>query len=190
MTHDAIFPSWLTPMVDNSGPNSTPEPSLERRLNLLLGAHPGLLISAAESCSSGEVAHRITAIPGSSDYFLGSIVAYSNGAKQTLLGVSSEILDTRGAVSDECARAMAEGSRRAFGSQVAVSTTGIAGPGGATPRKPVGLVYIAVAGDDGATSEAHHFPGDRAQVVAAAAEHALIQLLNYLERMLKNDSRS
>jgi PncC family amidohydrolase len=165
-----------------------PEPSLERRLNLLLADHPGVLISAAESLTGGEVGRRITAIAGSSDYFLGSIVAYSNGAKHALLGVSKDILETRGAVSDECARAMADGSRAAFGSHAAVSTTGIAGPGGATPRKPVGLVYIAVAGDVGVVSEEHHFSGDRAAITAAAAEQALKHLLHYLERMLASAS--
>lgn len=162
--------------------------SLERRLNVLLSAHPGVFISAAESCSGGLLAHRITSIPGSSDYFLGGIVSYSNSAKQALLGVPGEVLETRGAVSEECARAMAEGARRAFGAQAAVSTTGIAGPGGATARKPVGLVYIATASERRTVCMEHHFNGDRAAVVAAAAEHALAQLLAYLEHILSTDS--
>ena len=158
------------------GPTADPTP--EARLNALLADQPRLTIAAAESCSGGEVAHRITAIAGSSAYFLGSIVAYANEAKRALLGVPQEILDTRGAVSEECARAMAEGARRAFGADLAVSTTGIAGPGGATARKPVGLVYVAVAGPDGIFAEEHHFPGDRAAVVDAAAEAALRLLLD------------
>ncbi len=149
----------------------------EARLNFLLTDTPRLLLAAAESCSGGEVAHRITALPGSSAYFLGSVVAYANGAKRDLLGVPAEVLETRGAVSEECARAMAEGARRVFGADLAVATTGIAGPGGATPRKPIGLVYVALAGPTGTICNEHHFPGDRAAVVAAAAEAALQMLL-------------
>lgn len=174
-----LSPGDLT--VEASAASSEDDP-LERQLNALLARHPGVTVSTAESCTGGLVASRITSIPGSSDYFVGGIVSYSNGAKHALLGVSNELLETRGAVSDECARAMAEGSLRAFGSDVAVSTTGIAGPGGATPRKPVGLVYIATAGEHGTVCAEHHFPGDRAEVTAAAAEHALKQLFAYLER--------
>ena len=160
--------------------DSTPE----ARLNTLLADQPRLTIAAAESCSGGEVAHRITAVAGSSAYFLGSIVAYANEAKRALLGVPQEILKTRGAVSEECARAMAEGARRAFGADLAVSTTGIAGPGGATARKPVGLVYVALAGPDGTVAEQHRFPGDRTAVVDAAAEAALHLLVRGVEAAL------
>lgn len=158
----------------------TPE-SPEVRLQTLL-ADGRLSIAAAESCSGGEVAHRITSVPGSSAYFLGSIVAYANTAKQALLGVPQEILDTRGSVSAECARAMAEGARRAFAADLAVATTGIAGPGGATPRKPVGLVFVALATPAGTEVEEHRFPGDRRRVVAAAAEAALRLLVAGAER--------
>ena len=102
-------------------------------------------IAAAESCSGGGVASAITTWAGSSAYFLGSIVAYVNEAKAKLLGVPQQVLDERGAVSPECAEAMANGAREAFGAAIGVSTTGIAGPTGATARKPVGLVYTAVA---------------------------------------------
>ena len=165
-----------------------PDESPEARLNTLLADNPRLTIAAAESCSGGEVAHRITAVAGSSAYFLGSIVAYSNGAKASLLGVPHTILDTQGAVSDACARAMAEGARRAFGADVAVSTTGIAGPGGATARKPVGLVCVACAGPTGTVADEHHFPGDRTAVVAAAAEAALRLLLETVETALATDA--
>src|SRR5205807_2365201 len=94
--------------------------ALERRLNALLIGGGLLTISAAESCSGGETAHRITAIAGSSDYFLGSIVAYANDAKMNLLDVPRDVIETRGTVSEECARAMAEGARLAFGSDIAV----------------------------------------------------------------------
>lgn len=158
--------------------------SPELRLGALLTDSPRLRVSAAESCSGGRIAHRITSVAGSSGYFQGSIVAYANDAKASLLHVPAEMLDRVGAVSVECALAMAEGSRQAFGSDLAVSTTGIAGPGGATARKPVGLVYIAVAGPLGAFCEEHRFPGDRAAVVEAAAESGLRLLLSHVERAL------
>jgi PncC family amidohydrolase len=138
-------------------------------------------VAAAESCTGGNVAARITANAGSSDYFLGGIVAYSNAAKARLLLVSEETLETRGAVSAECAREMAVGARQAFASDFAVATTGIAGPGGATARKPVGLVYIALAAGDEISAEEFHFPGDRATVTDAATEAALLMLLRGIE---------
>ena len=166
-----------------------PTPSRpELHLNALLATGPRLTVAAAESCSGGEVAHRVTSVAGSSAYFLGSIVAYANDAKAALLGVPQVVLDTQGAVSEACARAMAEGARRAFGADVAVSTTGIAGPGGATARKPVGLVYLACAGPLGTTVQEHHFPGDRIAVVAAAAEAALGLLVEAVEASLAIDA--
>lgn len=156
----------------------------ERQLGRLLTDRPGSMIAAAESCSGGEVAHRITAVPGSSTYFLGSIVAYANGAKHDLLGVPLTVLETKGAVSEECAGAMATGARRAFGADVAIATTGIAGPGGATARKPVGLVYLALASSGGLIVEEHRFSGDRGAVVAASAEAALRLLLRGVEKAL------
>lgn len=177
-----------TPLSDSEHPeysgHSGRDAFPEVRLNRLLGDPARLSVAAAESCSGGEVAHRITAIAGSSVYFLGSIVAYSNEAKIELLGVSPEIIETRGAVSEECARAMAEGVRRAFGADVAVSTTGIAGPGGATARKPVGLVYTALADANGVTCQEHHFSGDRKAVVDAAAEAALRLLVEHVTASL------
>lgn len=162
--------------------------SLAERINQLLKAREGgnapLTIATAESCTGGGVAAALTALAGSSDYVMGGIVSYSNAAKASLLGVSQDILDTRGAVSPECARAMAEGARRAFGTDFAVSTTGIAGPGGGTARKPVGLVYIAVADQTGATDVEHHFDGDRTAVTSAATWAALVMLLERIEREL------
>lgn len=168
-------PSHRVPGEDEDPP--------EHRLLALLG-DGRLTLAAAESCSGGAVAYRITSVPGSSAYFLGSIVAYANAAKQRLLGVPAVILETRGAVSAECAAAMAAGARRAFGADLAVATTGIAGPGGATPRKPVGLVYVALSGPDGDEVEEHHFPGDRRALVDAAAEAALRLLLRGVEGLL------
>jgi PncC family amidohydrolase len=174
-------------MTDQTPAWRQPDDRPEQRINGLLAESSGqqsIMIATAESCTGGNVAGRLTSIAGSSEYFLGGIVAYSNGAKQSLLGVSAETLATRGAVSAECAREMAEGARRAFASDIAVSTTGIAGPGGATHRKPVGLVYLALAGPDGTTTEEFHFPGGRALVTEAATEAALLMLQRGLERRL------
>ena len=137
---------------------------------------------SAHSRGGSGVTPVETSWSGSSAYFLGSIVAYVNDAKANLLGVSQQVLDERGAVSPDCAEAMAEGARTAFGAAIGVSTTGIAGPTGATARKPVGLVYTAVASDYGVRVEEHHFPGDRASVTRAAVEAALGMLTAELER--------
>jgi PncC family amidohydrolase len=158
--------------------------SPEARILQLLGSGGVLTVSTAESCTGGNVSARLTSMAGSSAYVLGGITAYANSAKEALLGVPREILETVGAVSEECAAAMAEGSLRAYGSDIAVSTTGIAGPGGATPRKPVGLVYIAVSGRGATVVEEHHFSGDRAAVTNAATDRALALLLERIEQAL------
>jgi PncC family amidohydrolase len=173
-------------MVDTCDTEASDADSpVETRIHALLalpdGGQSPLTVAAAESLTGGNVSARITAISGSSSYFLGGIVAYSNAAKASLLGVSEETLATRGAVSAECAREMAEGARRAFGADLAVATTGIAGPGGATERKPVGLVYIGLAGPDGVSAEEFHFPGGRAVVTDASTQAALLMLLRGLE---------
>jgi PncC family amidohydrolase len=156
--------------------------SAEAALLAVLGSGDLGMVATAESCTGGGVAARLTSVSGSSAYVHGGIVAYSNEAKIALLGVDPDIIASVGAVSEECALAMAEGARRAFGAAWAVSTTGIAGPTGATPTKPVGLVYIAVAGPDGARCERHVFPGDRAAVTDAATEAALALLLEAVMR--------
>jgi PncC family amidohydrolase len=138
-------------------------------------------IAVAESCSGGGVASAITANSGSSTYFLGSIVAYVNDAKANLLGVPREILDERGAVSRECAEAMAKGARAVFGADLSVSTTGIAGPTGATDRKPVGLVYLALASARGSRVVEHRFAGDRVSITRSAIEAALSMLIEELD---------
>src|SRR5215213_4218557 len=176
-------------MIDTSDSEASDAGStVARRINALLAPRNGgqtpITVATAESLTGGNVSARITAISGSSAYFLGGIVAYSNAAKASLLGVSEETLDNLGAVSAECAREVAEAARRAFRADVAVATTGIAGPGGATERKPVGLVYIAVAGPVGVTIEEFHFPGGRAVVTNASTEAALLMLLRDLERRL------
>jgi len=133
----------------------------------------GLSLATAESCTGGMVAARLTAIPGSSDVFLGSIVAYADAVKAAQLGVPEEILATYGAVSAESARAMAEGARERLGADVAVSVTGVAGPGGGTPEKPVGLVFLHAAGPQGERSLRLDFPGDRDTIRGRAAVAAL-----------------
>ena len=160
----------------------------EQALNRLIMPVAGITVATAESCSGGAVAARIVSISGSSDYFLGGIVAYANDAKRRLLGVSEEILASRGAVSAECARAMVEGARQAFGADVVVSTTGIAGPGGATARKPVGVVYLALATPAGIEAHEHRFAGDRAAIIAAATEAALHLLLRGVQETLNRDT--
>jgi len=166
-----------------TSPPSRPAAAPEERLNRLL-ADGRLTLATAESLTGGGVSGRLTSVAGSSAYVLGGIVAYANGAKRDLLGVPQAVLDGVGAVSDACARAMAEGARRAFGADVAVATTGIAGPGGATARKPVGLVYVAVAGPAGTACEEFRFGGDRGAVTAAATQAALAMLLAAAEAAL------
>lgn len=144
----------------------------------------GLTIATAESCTGGAVAAAIAAVAGCSDYFRGGVVAYSLDAKRDLLGVPAALLDRFGAVSAECARAMAEGAHRALSADLAVSTTGIAGPGGAEPGKPVGLVFIAVADEVGTVCCRHVFIGDRGVVIAAATREALALAVARLEGRL------
>ncbi len=144
----------------------------------------GLTIATAESCTGGAVAAALTAIAGSSAYFLGGAVTYSAASKAALLGVSQAIIAGEGVVSAPCVLAMAQGARRAFSADLAIATTGIAGPGGAEPGKPVGLVYLAVAWDDGAHIRHTVYPGDRAAVIAAAARDALALALDHLRDAL------
>ncbi len=133
-----------------------------------------LRIATAESCTGGMVAARLTDIPGSSDVVERGFVTYSNEAKTEMLGVATALIGQYGAVSAQVARAMAEGALVHARADVAVSITGIAGPGGATPGKPVGLVYLAIARRASETKvERQHFAGDRQAVRAAAAERAL-----------------
>jgi nicotinamide-nucleotide amidase len=133
----------------------------------------GWKLGLAESCTGGLVSHRITAIPGSSAYFIGGVEAYANSAKTNLLGVSRETLKAHGAVSEQCAGEMAAGALRAFGADVAVSTTGIAGPDGGTPEKPVGYVCFGLATADGVVTRTHQLWGARDWVKLLASQVAL-----------------
>ena len=138
-------------------------------------------LATAESCTGGLVGAALTGLPGSSAWYLGGVVAYANELKIRLLGVPAEILAAHGAVSLETARAMAAGARAATGADFAVALTGIAGPAGGTPEKPVGLVYIAVAAPHGTATFKHHFSGSRAEIRQAATEAALRHLLEAVE---------
>jgi nicotinamide-nucleotide amidase len=141
----------------------------------------GQTVAVAESCTGGLLGSRITARPGSSDFFLGGVISYSNQAKMDLLQVPPGMLAQFGAVSEEVARAMAEGARDALRADFALSITGVAGPDGGTPEKPVGLVYLGCAGPDGTQVRKGSFPGDRETVrmfSAASALHLLRRALS------------
>ncbi|MGH2464424.1 MAG: CinA family protein [Candidatus Limnocylindrales bacterium] len=138
----------------------------------------GLTVSTAESCTGGLVAHALTEIAGSSAYFLGGVVAYADATKRAALGVPAELITRHGAVSAQVARAMAAGARRALGSDLAVSVTGIAGPAGGTPAKPVGLTYIAVEGPAGSEVRRYVWPHDRAANKRASAAAAIELLIS------------
>jgi nicotinamide-nucleotide amidase len=142
----------------------------------------GFTLGVAESCTGGMLGERITSIPGSSDVFLGGIVAYHNEVKRSLLGVRSEAIDRAGAVSEEVALQMATGVRERLGADVGVSVTGIAGPGGGTAEKPVGLVWIAVHAFE-VKARRFHVGGDRAEIRQRAAQAAL----EMVRRALSND---
>jgi nicotinamide-nucleotide amidase len=132
----------------------------------------GYKLAVAESCTGGMLGERLTSVPGSSDVFLGGVIAYHNDLKLTLLGVQAEDLERHGAVSEQVALKMASGVRQKLGADVGVSVTGIAGPGGGTPEKPVGLVWIAVHGSE-LKARRFHVVGDRAEIRQRAAQAAL-----------------
>lgn len=142
----------------------------------------GLRLAVAESCTGGLVSHRITNVPGSSDYFMGGITAYANEAKAGLLGVSRETLETYGAVSRETALEMAQGVRLALQADIGLGITGIAGPGGGTPQKPVGLVWIALCTDERSDARRFLWSGDRLQVKEQSAQAALEWLAEFLHQ--------
>jgi competence/damage-inducible protein CinA-like protein len=149
-------------------------------LVLDLAREQGLTLGAAESCTGGLVAARLTSVPGASDVLRGGIVAYENDVKLAQLGVPGETLAAHGAVSAETAAAMAEGARSSLGADVAVAVTGIAGPGGGTPEKPVGLVHLHASAPGREVARDLHLPGDREAIrrrATAAALHVLRELL-------------
>ena len=143
-----------------------------------------LTIGAVESATGGRIADRITDVPGSSDYFRGSVVAYSNEVKIALLGVKKATIENYGAVSEQTALEMAQGGRKLLDVDICVSDTGIAGPSGATPEKPVGLFYLGLAAEDESLSKKHAFPGNREENKRDVAEAVLNMLKQYLLRYI------
>jgi nicotinamide-nucleotide amidase len=137
-------------------------------------------IAVAESCTGGLIAHRITEIPGSSDYFQQGVVAYSNQAKEELLGVSHSILERYGPVSKEIAERMAVGVREGSKATIGIATTGIAGPAGGTPETPVGRVFVALATEAICEVKQYDFSGDRHEIKLIASEVALDRVRRYL----------
>jgi len=144
-----------------------------------------LTIGTVESATGGRIADRITNIAGSSDYFKGSIVAYSNEVKIALLAVKEETIENYGAVSEHTALEMARGGRKLLDVDICISTTGIAGPSGGTSKKPVGLFYLGLAAENTSLSQNHTFQGDREGNKRDAAEAALDMLKQYLLRYIK-----
>jgi PncC family amidohydrolase len=159
--------------------SSSTETLIEMRIGELLRLC-GWKLALAESCTGGLIGNRITNVAGSSDYFTGGVIAYAYEAKVKLLGVSRDTLNKFGAVSQETVLEMAAGARQRLEVDIAVSVSGIAGPGGGTPDKPVGTVWVGLAAPEGNQARVFHFQGDREQNKAAASEAALAWLLEYL----------
>ena len=140
-----------------------------------------LRLATAESCTGGSLAAAVTSVPGASLVFDCGIVSYSNGIKEKLLSVPGDILQNLGAVSRETACAMAAGALNTAKADIALSTTGIAGPGGGTEEKPVGLVYVAVGNEENLQVREFHFAGGRAEIRRQTVENALQMALEYVE---------
>ena len=155
----------------------------ESREDLLLRLkNTGATVASAESCTGGNIAHMITSMSGASSYFLGGVVAYANEVKVNVLGVNPQDLEKYGAVSELVARQMAEGARKALGAQYAVSTTGVAGPDGGTKDKPVGTVWVAVAGPKGTVAEKLLISHTRERNIGRGSVHAIQLLLAQIEK--------
>jgi PncC family amidohydrolase len=159
---------------------------LEQTIGSILRTR-GLKLATAESCSGGLVADLITNVPGSSDYFLGGVVAYAYEAKVVLLHVSWDTLRLNGAVSRETVIEMARGVRTALGADIGISVSGIAGPGGGLPDKPVGTTWIGLATLDGDWTRKFVWTGDRRGNKQSSAEAAMQLLMDYLDKKLEND---
>ena len=157
------------------------EESLELVIGKLLREKKKTLCTS-ESCTGGNIAHLITCVPGSSDYFVGSVIAYSNSVKIQLLGIDERIIEKEGAVSEPVIWAMAEGAKRILKTDYCVATSGIAGPGGGTPEKPVGTIWIAVASESGTVAEKHIFGTDR---IANITRFSLVALNMLRKQIIK-----
>jgi PncC family amidohydrolase len=149
-----------------------------------------LTIGTIESATGGRIADRITNVPGSSDYFKGSVVAYSNEMKIALAGVKNATLENHGAVSAQTAVEMAQGGKKLLDVDICVSDTGIAGPSGAAPGKPLGLFFLGLAARDEDFSQKYIFPGDREENKRAVAEAALNMLKQYLLARLNESQKA
>ncbi len=154
----------------------------ERKLHCKL-LEIGATLSTAESCSGGTISSRLVAFDGASAYFLAGVVSYSNDAKINILGVDRSAIDEFGAVSQEVALQMAEGVRHISGSDYSIATTGIAGPSGGTPQKPVGTVWIAIATPHGNLAQLHNCGSERSQVIDTAATYGIEMLLRALDKL-------
>jgi nicotinamide-nucleotide amidase len=156
--------------------------SLEQEIGNLL-RQKGLTLGLVESATGGLVSHRITNVPGSSEYYKGSVTAYSNEVKSKVVGVSQDTLNQYGAVSPQVAEEMAQGGKKILAADICLADTGIAGPSGATPGKPVGLFYLGLSHGEITYNRKHKFQGDREQNKQSAAEAALGWLKEYLIRL-------
>ena len=156
--------------------------TLEQEIGRLL-REKHLTLCAVESATGGLISHRITNVSGSSDYFLGSVTSYSNEAKIHIVGVKASSITKHGAVSAQVAKEMASGGRKLFAADICIADTGIAGPTGATPTKPVGLFYLALSTKDGTFTRKHIFRGTRLQNKQQTAQAALELLMEYLLRV-------
>lgn len=162
--------------------------ALEVRVSELLWRHK-LTLGCGESCTGGLIGHRLTNVPGSSAYFIGSIVAYAYEAKEGLLGVPHDVLVRDGAVSEAVVLAMARGVRQALHADISVAVTGIAGPGGATPNKPVGLTYIGLVAPGVERVRRNVWTGDRVANKEQSADAVLRLLLDYLLELERDAKR-
>lgn len=159
---------------------STDDKTLAEVLGNLLKERE-LTVSCAESCTGGNIAHRITQQPGSSTYFLGSVVSYANDVKTNVLGVPQKYIDQYGAVSRQVVESMAEGAANLMRTDCSMSTSGIAGPDGGTKYKPVGTVWVAAKYGRKTVSECRHFDGNRNEVIEQATAHAMVMLINLVK---------
>jgi nicotinamide-nucleotide amidase len=152
--------------------------------NILIDAllEKNYLMGSAESCTGGNIAHSITAVAGSSQVFAGTVVSYSNDVKQNVLGVKSETLNEFGAVSRQTVEQMLSGACKVLGTDCAVATSGIAGPGGGTPEKPVGTVWIGAQTPNEMVVTEYHFPGNRERVINRATATAMLMLIKLLKK--------
>ena len=158
--------------------------NFEELLRVYMNAR-GLKLATAESCTGGLVSDRITNVSGSSEYFPGGIVAYSYEAKVSLLGVSWDTLNTHGAVSEEAVLEMARGARKLFNADIGISVSGIAGPTGGTPEKPVGTTWFGLSTDTGEWTRHFIWDGDREKNKLHSSDAALQFIIDYLEGKLK-----